>query len=63
MPTFNVSVDFEVICSRCGLGLCRYSIAEDAHRGRSPRVSVEPCDRCAGEEYDRGYRDAEANHA
>ena len=54
MPSFDVSVDFEVFCGRCGAGLCNNS-----REGRTPgrgvlTLTVDPCKRCLGEEFDSG---------
>ena len=52
MPAFTV--EFEVVCAKCGNGLCRQSYAEDK---RGFVVNVEPCDKCLRQSYDDGFND------
>lgn len=60
MPSFDISVDFDVYCARCGAGLCQQSNTESksSYRGTSHAVNVEPCENCLRKEYDKGLDDA-----
>ena len=57
MPEFTIEVPFEVVCAKCGNGLCRQSDAS-SHKGQNS-VTVEPCEKCLDESYDKGFRDGE----
>ena len=64
MPSFVL--EFEVLCEKCGAGLCNKSSTRDSLRRSMPQVTVEPCSKCldnaddAG--YNRGYQEGEASH-
>ena len=50
MPEFLV--EFEVYCN-CGNGLCNQS--NGGNNSKYPYVTVEPCEKCMGKEFDSGY--------
>lgn len=44
MPTFDVDVDFEIYCARCGAGICNNG-STGTYKGRH-RLDIEPCKDC-----------------
>lgn len=61
MPSFTL--DFEVFCGTCGAGLCNESdTRKSRHRGEN-QVTVNSCDKCVSDGYDRGYEKGAANMA
>lgn len=50
----SLTLEFEVYCA-CGEGLCNNSIEGRNHH--SEIITVTPCEKCAGIEYDRGFED------
>jgi len=50
MPVLEI--DLDVYCS-CGNGLCRQSNI------KNNTVTVEPCEKCLSDKYDRGYEEGE----
>lgn len=52
MPT--LSIEFEVYCS-CGNGLCGNST--EGRNGHSEYITVEPCEKCLINEYEKGIDD------
>lgn len=67
MPEFNVEVEFDVYCGKCGAALCPQSRTQDHVRGRNSGryVEVDPCEKCIEEARDNGHADgyAEAEEA
>ena len=55
MPTFEIGVEFEVFCQRCGTELCLVSTFGATDGGRLPYVSVEPCQACEEKARDEAY--------
>lgn len=55
MPTFDISIEFEVYCAKCGAGLCNQSYTGDK-RGILA-LKVEPCERCLESEYIKGQEE------
>ena len=47
-----LEVEFEVQCT-CGNGLCNQSTVDN--KGRYSMVTVEPCERCKDDSYNKGY--------
>jgi hypothetical protein len=57
-PEFNVEVEFDVYCGKCGNALCPQSRTDDYRRGyggQTRAVHVDPCDRCLDEAKSEGY--------
>jgi len=50
----EVSIDIEIYCS-CGQGLCSQSTGGSGRYG--PNITVEPCEKCVDESYERGVED------
>lgn len=55
MPTFDVSVDFDVYCAVCGAALCNQCNADNSTTTRRARLTVEPCQHCLDAEQDKGF--------
>ena len=53
MPSFTV--DFEVFCGTCGAGLCNQSDTRKSRQRGEDQVTVDACEKCVGESYDKGY--------
>lgn len=51
MPNFTI--DFEVVCGKCGAGLCNQSSGSN-YRGQNV-VTVDPCEKCINASYDEGF--------
>lgn len=54
MPDFDLNIDFEVWCS-CGNSLCNQASTNNS--GKSPSVTIEPCEKCINSARDEGYDD------
>lgn len=46
MPSFNVEVDFEVLCGTCGEGLCNQSDTRTSRTRSANQVTVDVCPKC-----------------
>ena len=54
VPEFIVEIEFEVLCARCGNGLCRNTSTREGYRGRLI-AEVEPCENCLADARSEGY--------
>jgi hypothetical protein len=61
MPSIDTSVEFEVICARCGAGLCNNSDVRYSRQRGMAQVTVEPCQHCLDIEHDEGYKEGIAD--
>ena len=61
MPTFEITIDFEVFCTDCGAGLCNVSQGHSASPPHSPFVEVQPCEKCLEQKFDEGYHQGTLN--
>jgi hypothetical protein len=66
MPTFDnveittvVSVDFEVFCGTCGMGLCNQSNTRESRSRRYAQVAVDVCQNCLEEAREEIRRELE----
>jgi len=46
MPSFDIGVEFEVFCGKCGSGLCLQSHTRYSRTRSLPQVVVDPCSAC-----------------
>ncbi|HBV95821.1 MAG: hypothetical protein JL50_11040 [Peptococcaceae bacterium BICA1-7] len=44
MPSFDVEVEFEIYCSKCGAGLCSNGSTKSIRN--TNRLDMEPCEKC-----------------
>lgn len=55
MPEFELTVEFEVFCAKCGEGLCNQSTTGKTLRRSHNYVQVSPCEKCLEDVRDNGY--------
>jgi len=47
MPSFDVEVEFEIYCAKCGAGLCSNGSTKSKNSYKSSnRLDMEPCEKC-----------------
>lgn len=51
----EIEVNIEILCGRCGAGLCNQTTASKTFNRREPVFIVEPCEKCLNAAEDKGY--------
>ena len=55
MPEFETSVNIELYCGACGVGLCSNASGGKTSRRGQPFFDIDPCEKCLESTRQEGY--------